>query len=386
MPLRESMALSEMDPEMHTLVQQEYERQIGGLELIASENFTSTAVMECLGSCLTNKYSEGLPGARYYGGNQVIDQVERLVQKRALEAYGLDAEKWGCNVQPYSGSPANFSVLTAVLKPHERLMGLDLPSGGHLTHGFYTATKKISSSSIFFESMPYSIDPATGIIDYEKLDDTAQIFQPKLIIAGGSAYPRDWDYKRYRAIADKCGALLMMDMAHISGIVAAKECNNPFDLCDIVTTTTHKSLRGPRSGLIFFRRGLKLDATGAPLVDSKTGKPTGVQYDLEARINFAVFPSNQGGPHNNAIGGVGVALREACTPEFKAYIVQVKANAVAMAEELIKRGYNLVTGGTDNHLVLLDLRDKNLTGTLPWFGLVWFGLLPALSVSASKCE
>ena len=352
--MRESKPLSEVDPEVHTLVKQEYARQIGGLELIASENFTSTAVMECLGSCLTNKYSEGLPGARYYGGNQVIDQVERLCQARALEAYGLDPAEWGVNVQPYSGSPANFSVLTAVLKPHERLMGLDLPSGGHLTHGFYTATKKISSSSIFFESLPYSIRADTGLIDYDALEATAQVFQPKLLIAGGSAYPRDWDYARYRAIADKVGALLMMDMAHISGIVAAGECNNPFELCDIVTTTTHKSLRGPRSGLIFFRRGPRgPDAKGKPVPD----------WDLEAKINFAVFPSNQGGPHNNAIGGVAVALREAKSPEFKEYIQQVLKNAEALAQELVKRGYSLVTGGTENHLVLWDLRDKKLTGS-----------------------
>jgi glycine hydroxymethyltransferase len=257
-------------------------------------------------------------------------------------------------VQPYSGSPANFAVLTAVLSPHDRLMGLDLPSGGHLTHGFYTPKKKISASSIFFESLPYHISADTGIIDYDALSKQAALFNPKLIIAGGSAYPRDWDYARYREIADQNGALLMMDMAHISGIVAAKEGNNPFDYCDIVTTTTHKSLRGPRSGMIFFRRGAKLDAAG---------NQTDQEYDLESKINFAVFPSCQGGPHNNAIAGVGTALHEANTPEFKEYIIQMKKNAVAMGDELMSRGHKLVTDGTCNHLVLWDLRSTGLTGS-----------------------
>jgi len=349
-----NVPLSELDPEMFGLLTAEAERQETGLELIASENFTSRAIMDCLGSKFTNKYSEGLPGARYYGGNLIIDQMELLVQARALETYGLDPEQWGVNVQPYSGSTANFAVLTAVLEPHQRLMGLDLPAGGHLTHGYYTAKKKISASSIFFESMPYSLDPATGLIDFASLAATAKVYQPQLIIAGGSAYAREWDYAAYREICNQCGALFMMDMAHISGLVAAKEAKSPFDYADIVTTTTHKSLRGPRSGLAFYRKGFKM---------GKDGAPTEEKYDLESRINFAVFPSCQGGPHNNTIAGVGVALKQAQLPEFKEYQIQVKKNAKAMGETLVKLGHTLITGGTDNHLCLWDLKPMGITGS-----------------------
>lgn len=346
--------LSTVDPELSSLLLREKERQYSGIELIASENFTSRAVMEVLGSSLTNKYSEGLPGDRYYGGNEVIDEIELLVQKRALECFGLDDTAWGVNVQPYSGSTANFALYTGVLQPHDRIMGLDLPSGGHLTHGFYTAKKKISATSVYFESLPYQVDRETGYIDYDKLEEMACLFRPKLLICGASAYPRDFDYVRLRDIADKAGAWLMCDMAHISGLVAAGEISSPFELCDFVSSTTHKSLRGPRQGLIFYRKGNKIGADG---------KPTGELYDWERKINQAVFPGCQGGPHNNNIGALGVALKEAMTPEFKLYIRQVKANAHVLGEELVTMGYKLVTGGTDNHLVLWDLRPNGLTGS-----------------------
>ena len=342
------LSLEEHDPEMFDLIEQEKNRQWRSLELIASENFTSRAVMDCLGSALTNKYAEGLPHARYYGGNEVVDQVEELCQSRALAAYGLDPAQWGVNVQPYSGSPANFAVYTALLRPHDRIMGLDLPSGGHLTHGFYTYSKKegtrkaVSATSVYFESLPYRVHPTTGYIDYDQLERDAGLFKPAMIIAGGSAYPRDYDYARFRQIASANGAYLMMDMAHISGLVATGEQASPFEHCDVVTTTTHKSLRGPRAGLIFYR------------IDDR---------NMGTRINQAVFPALQGGPHEHQIAAVATQLKEVATPEFKLYAQQVKKNAVALGSKLTGLGYSIASGGTENHLVLWDLKPQKMTGS-----------------------
>ncbi|VDP17530.1 unnamed protein product [Heligmosomoides polygyrus] len=328
--------VSTVDSEVFEIMKKEKSRQRRGLELIASENFTTKSVMDALGSSMCNKYSEGYPGARYYGGNEFIDQMELLCQRRALEVttqshsvacfetdsfefdfkvFGLDPELWGVNVQSLSGSPANFAVYTALVEPNGRIMGLDLPDGGHLSHGsgfeilkrmlqrrstkcsdcfrFFTPVRKVSATSMFFQSMPYKVDPKTGLIDYDRMEENAMLFRPKVLVAGVSCYARHLDYARFRKIADKCGAYLMADMAHISGLVAAGVIPSPFEYADVVTTTTHKSLRGPRGALIFFRKGVR----------STNAKGDKVMYDLGDKIAAAVFPGLQGGPHNHTITG-----------------------------------------------------------------------------------
>jgi glycine hydroxymethyltransferase len=302
---------------------------------------------------MSNKYSEGYPGARYYGGNQHIDSIEILCQNRALEAFGLKKEDWGVNVQCLSGSPANLQVYQAIMRPHERLMGLDLPHGGHLSHGYQTPLRKISAVSTYFETLPYQVNLDTGIIDYDLLAANAKLYRPKILVAGTSAYCREIDYARMRQIADSVGAYLMVDMAHISGLIAAGVIKSPFPHADIVTTTTHKSLRGPRGAMIFFRRGVRSK-------DAKTGKD--ILYDLENPINFSVFPGHQGGPHNHTITALAVALKQTMTDDFKQYQQLVAKNAKACEEEFKKRNYKLVSDGTDSHMVLLDLRPHSLDG------------------------
>ncbi|KAI9834204.1 MAG: hypothetical protein M1819_003042 [Sarea resinae] len=345
--------LKELDPEIAEIMKKEIQRQRESILLIASENITSRAVFDALGSPMSNKYSEGYPGARYYGGNEFIDQIELTCQARALKAFGLDSEKWGVNVQCLSGSPANLQAYQAVMRPHDRLMGLDLPHGGHLSHGYQTPQKKISAISTYFETFPYRVNLETGIIDYDQLETNALMYRPKVLVAGTSAYCRNIDYARMRKIADLVGAYLFVDMAHISGLISAGVIPSPFPHADVVTTTTHKSLRGPRGAMIFFRKGVRK-------VDAKTGKET--LYDLEGPINFSVFPGHQGGPHNHTITALAVALKQASTPEFKEYQQQVIKNAKAVEEEFKRLGYTLVADGTDCHMVLLDLRPKALDG------------------------
>jgi len=338
--------LIETDPELHSIMENEKIRQRDSLVLIASENFTSKSVFDALGSVMSNKYSEGYPGARYYGGNEHIDKVETLCQNRALEAFDLDPAKWGVNVQSLSGSPANFQAYAAVLNPHDRIMALDLPHGGHLSHGYQTDTKKISSVSVFFETFPYRLNETTGIIDYDRMEENARLYRPKLIVAGASAYARLIDYERMRKICDINNAWLLSDMAHISGLVSAKVIPSPFDHSDIVTTTTHKSLRGPRGAMIFFRKGVR----------STNKKGESVMYDLESKINFSVFPGSQGGPHNHTITALATALKQANSPEFVSYQKQVLKNSATLASVLLSKGYVLVGGGTDNHLILVNLK------------------------------
>mmetsp|Transcript_21334 Transcript_21334/g.54100 ORF Transcript_21334/g.54100 Transcript_21334/m.54100 type:complete len:502 (-) Transcript_21334:349-1854(-) len=344
--------LSTLDPEVFNVIEREKCRQRTSLTLIPSENYTSKAVLEALGSVMQNKYSEGYPGARYYGGNEWIDAAESMCQKRALEAFNLDPAEWGVNVQPLSGSPANMYVFSALLNPHDRIMGLDLPHGGHLSHGFQTETKKVSAVSVYFETFPYRLDESTGIIDYDALQKSASIIRPKLIIAGASAYSRHYDYARMKAIADSVGAYLLSDMAHIAGLVAAKTVPGPFAHSDVVTTTTHKSLRGPRGAMIFYRKGQrKFDKKGEPLM-----------YNLEQPINAAVFPGHQGGPHNHTITALAVALKQAASPEFAEYQRTVLRNCQVLTKAFSDKGYSIVSGGTDNHLLLVDLKPIGIDG------------------------
>lgn len=335
--------LKEYDPEMYSLIKSEEKRQRECLELIASENFTSVSVLEVNGSILTNKYSEGQVGMRYYGGNEYIDQIESLCKKRALELYKLDPEEWDVNVQALSGSAANLAVYLGLVGKDGKIMGLSLPSGGHLSHGYSTAKKKISASGIFFNAISYECGES-GEIDYEELERKAAEFNPDLIICGGSAYPREFDYRRLREIAgDK---YLMMDMAHVSGLIAAGVMENPFRYCDVVTTTTHKILRGPRSSMIFYRKCKKIGKDGGCI-------------DMKAAIDFAVFPGLQGGPHNQKIGALAVALKQANSDEYKSYAKQVVANAKILASALQRKGYRLYSGGTDCHMILLCLDGVN---------------------------
>merc|ERR550539_1603301 len=332
--MKVNLPLKEVDPEMYSIIEGEKVRQKRCVNLIASENFAPLAVLEAVGSVMVNKYSEGYPGARYYGGNEFIDQAESLCRKRALEACRLDPKKWGVNVQTLSGSPSNFQVFTALCDVHDRIMGLDLPHGGHLSHGFQTDQKKISMVSKYFESIPYRLNEETGLIDYDECERFACRIRPKILIAGTSAYSRLIDYPRMRQIADKCGAILLADMAHISGLVVGGVVPAPFEYADIVTTTTHKSLRGPRGAMIFYRIGQK--------GTSKNGDP--IMYDLEERINAAVFPGLQGGPHNQSITSLAVALKQAQSPEFREYQEQVMKNAKALGESLQGRSFDLVSG------------------------------------------
>lgn len=326
-----------MDSELESLIRLEEQRQNECINLIASENFTSTNVKKCLSSVLTNKYSEGYPRRRYYGGNQFIDQIEELCQKRALTVFKT-GDDWGVNVQSYSGSVANMAVYLGLLNLHDKIMGLGLTSGGHLTHGAYTTKRCISHTSKLFCSLPYSVG-SDGWVDYDDLEKNAKIFCPKLIICGGSAYSRDWDYVRLRQIADDVGAYLMADISHISAFVATGLMKSPFEHCDVVTTTTHKSLRGPRAALIFYHLKYK------QLIDN------------------SLFPGLQGGPHNNKIAAIASQLHEVQTPEFRKYIWQVRENAQVLGHYLKMKGYDVLTGGTDCHILLINLRNKGVSGS-----------------------
>ncbi|MCR4864085.1 MAG: serine hydroxymethyltransferase [Bacteroidales bacterium] len=329
------------DIQIFDLIKKERDRQASGLELIASENYVSQGVMDAMGSICTNKYAEGYPGKRYYGGCEVVDQIEQLAIDRLKKIY--DAEY--ANVQPHSGAQANMAVIMAVLKPGDTFMGLDLSQGGHLTHG-----SPVNASGILYNAVAYGLDQETGCIDYDKMEQTALKCKPKLIIGGASAYSREWDYERMRALADRVGALLWIDMAHTAGLIAAGLLKNPVKYAHIVTSTTHKTLRGPRGGVILMGKDF----------DNPWGltTPKGEIKKMSQILNSSVFPGIQGGPLEHVIAAKAVAFYEAMQPEFVEYQKQVIANAQAMCNAFLKRGYNVVSGGTDNHLMLIDLRSK----------------------------
>lgn len=337
----------EKDHVIFDLIGKEYERQCKGIELIASENFVSDQVMEAMGSCLTNKYAEGYPGKRYYGGCEVVDQVESLAIERVCKLFGAEY----ANVQPHSGAQANAAVFLACLNAGDTFMGLNLDHGGHLSHG-----SAVNTSGILYHAIGYNLNKETGRVDYDEMEKLALEHKPKLIIGGGSAYSREWDYARMRAIADQVGAIFMVDMAHPAGLIAAGELDNPVKYAHIVTSTTHKTLRGPRGGIILMGKDFE-NPWGL-----KT--PKGEVKMMSQLINSAVFPGIQGGPLEHVIAAKAVAFGEALRPEFKAWAAQVKKNAATLAAELQKRGFSIVSGGTDNHLMLVDLRSKypDLTG------------------------
>lgn len=335
----------ERDQQLFELIEAEHERQLGGIELIASENFTSEQVMEATGSVLTNKYAEGYPGKRYYGGCEVVDEVEQLAIDRAKTLFGAAY----ANVQPHSGSQANTAVYHAFLKPGDKIMGFDLSHGGHLTHG-----SPVNFSGRLYNPVFYGVEKETGRLNYDNIAEIAECEKPQMIIAGASAYSRDIDFKRFREIADSVGAFLLADISHPSGLIAKGILNDPVPYCHVITTTTHKTLRGPRGGLILMGKDFE-NPFGITLKNGKKRR-------MSSLLDAAVFPGNQGGPLEHVIAAKAVAFGEALTDAYMHYIVRVRNNAQAMANALIARGYNIISGGTDNHMMLLDLRNKNITG------------------------
>ena len=335
----------QQDSVIFNLIRKELERQRNGIELIASENFTSLQVMQAMGSVPTNKYAEGYPGRRYYGGCEVVDEIETIAIERLKQVFNAS---WA-NVQPHSGAQANTAVFLACLKPGDKILGLDLSMGGHLTHG-----SPANFSGKYYQALFYGVDRESGLINYEQLEATARAEKPKIIICGASAYSRDWDYRRIRAVADEVGALVLADIAHPAGLIAGGLLNDPFEHCHIVTSTTHKTLRGPRGGIIALRHDFE-NPFGVK-------DPKGNTRMMSSLLDLAVFPGMQGGPLEHIIAAKAVAFGEILEPGFKAYGQQIIRNAQAMASALVARGYNLISNGTDNHLMLIDLRNKNLTG------------------------